>query len=168
MVAVVEIVIEDDRWSALELDALAMQAARATFRSLGLPDEGFSICVMACDDARIVGLNADFRGKPQPTNVLSWPSDERGAEVPGTAPDVPVLDEFEDGHLGDIAIAYDTCAAEALAGGKPMADHVTHLLVHGILHLLGYDHVRDADGDLMEALEARILAQLGLRDPYSA
>ena len=68
--------------------------------------------------------------------------------------------------LGDIAISYDTCAAEAAAAGKLMADHVSHLIVHGLLHLLGYDHIRAADGDLMEAAEVRILARLGLSDPY--
>jgi probable rRNA maturation factor len=99
---------------------------------------------------------------------LSWPSEERGAEVAGDVPDAPEPGEADDPEsLGDIAISYDTCAAEAVAAGKPLEDHVTHLVVHGLLHLLGYDHVRDADGDLMEATEVRILARLGLSDPYS-
>lgn len=68
-------------------------------------------------------------------------------------------------ELGDIAIAFDTCEREAAEQGKAMQDHVTHLLVHGMLHLLGYDHIRDADGDLMEATEVRILAKLGVNDP---
>jgi probable rRNA maturation factor len=70
-------------------------------------------------------------------------------------------------ELGDIAIAYETCEREAAAQGKPMADHVTHLLVHGLLHCLGYDHVDDEDAAVMEATEVRILASLGLSDPYS-
>jgi probable rRNA maturation factor len=69
-------------------------------------------------------------------------------------------------ELGDIAIAFETCEEEAAAHGKTMHDHVTHLLVHGILHLLGYDHIRDPDAELMEATEVRILAKLGLDDPY--
>ena len=69
-------------------------------------------------------------------------------------------------ELGDIAIAWDTCAAEAMAAGKPMEDHVTHLVVHGVLHLLGFDHIDDADAAQMEGLEVRILASMGLSDPY--
>src|SRR3989338_7160052 len=121
MEPLVDIVLEDARWEAFGLEALAERAALAALEELGFGAEGFSFCVMGCDDARILELNGDFRGKAKPTNVLSWPSE----------------------------------------------DHVTHLVVHGLLHLLGYDHVRDADGDLMEATEVRILARLGLSDPYS-
>jgi len=82
-------------------------------------------------------------------------------------PDLPEPGAPDDPEsLGDIAMSYDTCAAEAAEAGKPMADHVSHLIVHGLLHLLGYDHIRVADGDLMEAAEVRILARLGLSDPY--
>ncbi|WP_374395524.1 rRNA maturation RNase YbeY, partial [Tabrizicola sp.] len=103
----------------------------------------------------------------QPTNVLSWPSEERAAEVVGEAPDLPEPGEADDPEsLGDIAIAWETCAREAEAQGKPMADHVTHLLVHGVLHLLGYDHIEEEDAALMEGLEVRILASLGVSDPY--
>lgn len=168
MEPLVDIVIEDDRWEAFGLEPLATRAAAAALAGLGLGATGFTLCLMGCDDTRIAELNADFRGKPQPTNVLSWPSAERAAETPGTAPDLPepgTADEPEE--LGDIALAYETCAREAEAAGKPMADHVTHLVVHGLLHLLGYDHVDPADGDLMEATEVAILARLGLSDPYS-
>ena len=158
----VDIVIEDDRWVAFGLEPLAGHVLAAALADLGL--SGVSCVLMACDDARIAALNADFRCKPQPTNVLSWPSQQRAAAAEGA---MPIVGDPEDGELGDIAIAYDTCAAEARAAGKPMADHVSHLLVHGLLHLLGYDHLRDGDAALMEAVEVRILAQLGLDDPYS-
>jgi probable rRNA maturation factor len=163
----VETLIEDARWQAFGLPALAERAGRATLAALDLPRVGFLIGVMGCDDDRIAGLNAEFRGKPVPTNVLSWPSEERGAAEPGGMPGLPVPGEAADPEsLGDIAIAWETCAAEAAAAGKPMADHVTHLVVHGVLHLLGFDHVDDADAARMEALEVRILASLGLSDPY--
>jgi probable rRNA maturation factor len=163
----VETVIEDARWEAFGLEALAERAGRAALAGLGLPVAGFAISVMGCDDARIAALNAGFRGKPVPTNVLSWPSEDRAPDVVGEAPDLPEPGPAEDPEsLGDIAIAWETCAREAEEHGKPMADHVTHLLVHGVLHLLGYDHVEDADAALMEALEVRILATLGLSDPY--
>lgn len=164
MEPLVDVVIEDARWQGL--DALSEAAAQATFRELGMALQGFSLCVMGCDDARIAALNTDFRGKPTATNVLSWPSEERGASVAGTAPYLPHAGSVDDPeHLGDIAISYDTCHAEA--GAKSPSDHITHLIIHGILHLLGYDHIRDADGDLMESLETRIMAALGLPDPYA-
>jgi probable rRNA maturation factor len=163
----VDTMIEDARWEAFGLGALADRAAHAALAALSLRVEGYSVSLMGCDDARIAVLNADFRGKPLPTNVLSWPSEERGAEFAGEAPDPPepgLPDAPE--SLGDIAIAWETCAREAEEQGKPMADHVTHLIVHGVLHLLGYDHVEDEDAALMEALEVRILASLGVSDPY--
>lgn len=164
----VDIVIEDDRWEAFGLEALAERACRATMEELDLGAEGFQLCLMGCDDARIAELNADFRGKPRPTNVLSWPSEERAAEADGDLPEAPEPgDEDMPEELGDIAISWETCAAEAVEQGKSMADHVTHLTVHGLLHLLGYDHIRERDAALMEATEVRILATLGLSDPYS-
>ncbi|MFN5996510.1 MAG: rRNA maturation RNase YbeY [Paracoccaceae bacterium] len=163
----VETVIEDARWEAFGLAALGERAVRAALTGVGLAGEGFAVSLMGCDDARIAVLNADFRGKPQPTNVLSWPSAERGSEFAGEPPEPPVPGSTEDPEsLGDVAIAWDTCAREAEAQGKPMADHVTHLVVHGVLHLLGYDHVDDADAALMEGLEVQILASLGVSDPY--
>lgn len=163
----VETVIEDARWEAFGLSALAERAARAALAGAGLPVEGFQVSLMGCDDARIAVLNADFRGKPQPTNVLSWPSEERGAEFVGEVPEAPEPGEVDDPEsLGDIAIAFETCARESEEQGKPMADHVTHLIVHGVLHLLGYDHVEEEDAAVMEALEVRILASLGVSDPY--
>lgn len=168
MSELVDTVIEDPRWDALGLPALATRAAEAALAGLGLPTAGFSLVVMGCDDARIATLNADFRGKPKPTNVLSWPSEERAAEIYGDTPDLPGAGDADDPvELGDIAIAYETCEREAAEQGKPMTDHVTHLLVHGLLHCLGYDHEDDADAALMEATEVRILASLGLSDPYS-
>ena len=133
MAMLVDTVIEDARWAAFGLPDLAESAGRAALAGLGLGPEGFSICVMGCDDARIAVLNADFRGKPVPTNVLSWPSGERSAEFVGEAPEPPEPGLQAPVALGDIALAWETCAAEAEAQGKPMADHVTHLIVHGVL-----------------------------------
>ena len=160
-------VVEDDRWESLGLAALAEGAARAALGRLGLPPGGFEIVLLGADDARIAALNADFRGKPVPTNVLSWPAAERGAAAEGGMPEPPLPGEQAPEPLGDVALAWETCAAEAEAAGRPMADHVAHLVVHGVLHLLGYDHVRDGDAALMERTEAEILATLGVADPYS-
>lgn len=156
---IVDLVLEDARWEALGLEALAERACAAALTHLGLRDG--EIAILACDDGRIAALNGDFRDKPRPTNVLSWPSEERAALTPGGDPVPPVHPE-----LGDIAIAYDTCVREADEAGKPLADHVTHLIVHGTLHLLGYDHIDDKDAALMEGLETEILGKMGLADPY--
>ena len=158
----VDCVIEDSRWA--DIERLAQTACDATLKHLGYDPEAFEISLLACDDERISALNADFRGKPSPTNVLSWPSDERGAEADGVMPDAPALPM--DAELGDIAIAYETCAREAEEAGNAMSDHTLHLLVHGTLHLLGFDHERDQDATLMEDLETQILGKLGVRDPY--
>ncbi len=167
MEPLVETLTEDARWQSFGLDGLAEASARAVMADQGLPGEGFAISLLGCSDARIAVLNADFRGKPQPTNVLSWPSEERGAEVDGDMPDRPSPGPADmPEELGDIAISYETCMREAEEQAKPATEHVTHLIVHGVLHLLGYDHVRDGDAALMEAAEIRILAKLGLKNPY--
>lgn len=158
----VDCLIEDRRWA--ELETLAQRASDAVFAHFDMDVDAFEISLLGCNDARIAELNADFRGKPQPTNVLSWPSDERAALVDGAMPAAAKLPM--DAELGDIAIAYETCAREAAEAGKTMQDHTLHLLVHGTLHLLGFDHVRDQDATLMEGLETQILGKLGVCDPY--
>jgi probable rRNA maturation factor len=167
MEMLVDTVIEEPRWETAGLDALADRAARAVLGELGLGASGFLICVMGCDDDRIATLNADFRGKPVPTNVLSWPAEDRAPDAPGDVPESPEPGDSDDpAELGDIAIAWGVCQAEAAAQGKPFADHVTHLIAHGVLHLLGYDHMTDEDAALMEGIEVRALARLGIADPY--
>lgn len=148
-------ICEDPRWQDAHLPDLAARAAGATGRLLGL-DPALEIAVLGCDDARIAALNAAFRGKSAPTNVLSWPAEDL---APGEVPTGP--------ELGDIAIAWETCAREAEEQGKPLEAHVTHLLVHGTLHLLGHDHMTDAEAEVMEGLERDVLAGLGLPDPYA-
>ncbi|CUH68254.1 Endoribonuclease YbeY [Thalassovita gelatinovora] len=164
-------ILEDDRWQEAKLDLLAESAARAALVHLGLAPDAYEIAVLGCDDARIADLNADFREKPTATNVLSWPSEERGAEIAGDMPDLPKAgpagtDEGPAEELGDIAISYETCLREAMQAGKPLDHHITHLMVHAVLHLLGYDHIRDKDATLMEGLEIEILGKMGLPDPY--
>lgn len=167
-VVLADVVIEDPRWAALDLPALAERVARAVLGDLGLDPAGFELCVLGCDDARIAALNADFRGKPVPTNVLSWPATERSPGPDGALPQAPAPGTAQDpAALGDIAIAFDTCMAEASAQRLAAADHVMHLLVHGVLHLLGHDHDRDLDAALMENTEMRILAALGVANPYA-
>lgn len=160
----IDILIEDDRWQDADLDRLADKAIAETLSALDIACAELS--VLACDDARIATLNADFRDKAAPTNVLSWPEEDLSPVHDGAAPALPQPDPSGVLSLGDIAIAYDTCVREAAEQDKHFAAHVTHLLVHGVLHLLGYDHIRDRDATRMEALEIEILGKLGVRDPY--
>lgn len=157
-----DVIIEDARWEPFEVEQLAVRATDATLAHLGLSSDAWDTAVLFADDARLAELNGDFRGKPVPTNVLSWPSEERGASEEGAIPALPEGDP----ELGDIALAFETVMREAEAAPSVSA-HVMHLIIHGTLHLLGYDHVRDGDGDLMESIETAILAKLGLPDPYS-
>lgn len=156
----VELVIEDARWDDAGLDDLALSASAAVCGFLRL-DPVPSVVVMGCDDRRIAALNAQFRGKDRPTNVLSWPSVDHQPHPPGDWPAIPRV-----GMLGDIAISFDTCQREAAQQGKPVASHVTHLLVHAMLHLAGFDHENDPDAETMEGAERDILRQMGISDPY--
>lgn len=161
-----DVTIEDSQWDALILQSLAEKATVTTLSHLGHDPNDCEISILACSDARIAQLNDDFRDKPTATNVLSWPTTDLAAEIPGAKPIQPNPDITGELSLGDIAIAHGTCQKEAATAGIAMADHVTHLIIHGLLHLLGYDHIRDPDATLMQRLEVEILGKLGLDDPY--
>ncbi|WP_424930917.1 rRNA maturation RNase YbeY [Amaricoccus macauensis] len=156
----VEVVIEEPRWSDLDMGGLAERAAAASLVAVGMTPAGHEISLLACDDARIAELNAAFRGKEKPTNVLSWPSGELDE------PARPGLEE-EAIFLGDLALAFETCSAEAAEAGLSLEAHVTHLVVHGVLHLLGFDHEEDEEADEMERIEIKTLASLGVANPYT-
>jgi probable rRNA maturation factor len=162
----IDLLFEDDRWQGGKLAPLAQTAVDAVAEALAIP-KGYEISVLACDDAKIAILNEDFRDKATPTNVLSWPSEDRAPLIVGEEPLRLGKPSEMDAELGDIAISYDTCAREAAEQDKKFEDHVLHLLIHGTLHLLGYDHIEDADAKVMEDLERSILAKLGKPDPYS-
>ena len=162
-----DILQDDKNWSELDLTTLSEMAVDAVLKHQRLDPEIVEVSILATSDLRIAELNSDFREKPLPTNVLSWPSEDLGAEAAGGTPLPPQPDPDGTLPLGDIAIAFETCAREAEEMGKPLAEHVTHLIVHGVLHLLGYDHIRDPDATLMQGIEAEILGKLGYNDPYN-
>ena len=141
-----------------EAPALLERAARAALALAAEPGLAREVSFLLADDARVRRLNRDYRGHDKATNVLSFPAED---EVPpGEGSAGPRL-------LGDVVLALETLEREAAAQSKTLADHVSHLAVHGVLHLLGYDHARAAEADRMERLEARILAGLGIADPYA-
>lgn len=162
-----DITIEDDRWQQADIDAIASQMTTATLLHLGIDPDTCELSLLACNDARIAGLNSEFRDKPTATNVLSWPAEDLAADLAGGLPSLPEADFTGEIALGDIAISYDTCAREAADAARPMADHIRHLIVHGVLHLLGYDHIRDLDATLMENIEVVILGKMGVHNPYT-
>jgi len=179
----IEVEIEDEAWTAAlpGAESLVVAAAKAALeahpppqgevaegrrglkppapaalnplsRSATAPPEGEhrSVVVLLTDDEAVRDLNARFRDQDKATNVLSFPA----AENP-------------QGHLGDVALAYGVCAAEAAAQDKRLCDHLQHLVAHGVLHLLGYDHMNDDEAQQMEGLERVVLAGLGVADPYA-
>ena len=146
----IEVEVEDPAWTAALPEAAAV-AERAATAALG--DAAGDVVVLLTDDATVRDLNARFRDRDRPTNVLSFPAAEMS--LPGQAP-----------PLGDLVLAFEVCAAEAEAQGKSLADHLSHLTVHGVLHLLGRDHEDEAEAEAMEAEERAILASLGVADPY--
>ncbi|WP_454761980.1 rRNA maturation RNase YbeY [Caulobacter segnis] len=143
--------IEDEAWTTAEAEteALVWRAAQAVLDAHE-DIEGQGIVILLTDDDSVQALNRDFRQKDKPTNVLSFPS-----------PPNP------EGQIGDIALAYGVCAREAAEQGKPLGHHLQHLVAHGVLHLLGYDHEGDDEAEAMEALEREILAGLDVPDPYA-
>lgn len=179
-----EVMLSDARWEAALGDAEAF-ARRALNLALGeaeVPCEGLSASFLFTDDAEIAALNARFRLKDAATNVLSWPAWDLRAEAsgapPGARPALPPLRaqgdaldaldaaDVEPESLGDVALAWETVEREAVERGLAPSDHALHLAVHGVLHLLGYDHEREGDAALMEGLESRAMLAAGLADPY--
>ncbi|MEM6974547.1 MAG: rRNA maturation RNase YbeY [Pseudomonadota bacterium] len=161
----VELVVEHPGWLAALPDLIdhAGLAARLALVRAGVNATGREIAILACDNTRIAALNADFRGKPTPTNVLSWPAEDLAPPAPGQRPPAP---SRAHGPLGDIAIALETTRSEAEKAGIGLKDHVIHLILHGTLHLIGYDHETNDDAALMEGIERAAVTGLGMRDPY--
>ena len=156
----VEITFEDDRWASINFEDMVTKAFNQTLAQLGYSKSDYFVSVLACNDKKMRKLNLTFRNKDSSTNVLSWPSRDRLSSTVGDNP--KPLEQKLDAELGDIALAYETCREEATQSKTNFVFHVQHLIVHGILHLLGYDHSSDADATLMEDLESQILGNLGV------
>ncbi|MEM9964961.1 MAG: rRNA maturation RNase YbeY [Asticcacaulis sp.] len=147
----IDIEVEHEDWLDVlpEAPLCVQRAIEATFAHMGV-EEQLDIVVLLADDAEMKSLNKEFRQKNAPTNVLSFPAPE-----------------MMHPHLGDMALGFETCVREAAEQGKTLKDHLMHLSVHGALHLLGYDHIIDAEAEDMESLERNILKGLGIADPYA-
>ena len=152
MTVTIDIAVEATEWNELaSAETIVRRAIEAVLKN-ALIDNG-EVGVVLCDDAHMQELNQRWRGKDQPTNVLSFPASASGQG--------PVR------HFGDVVLAYETLNREADAESKSVETHLSHLAVHGMLHLLGSDHENDGDAEAMENLERKILAGLGIPDPYA-
>ena len=149
-----DISVPSPLWRRLPRARLIARETIAAAAENGGPGESGDVSLCLADDPALRALNLRWRGLDKPTNVLSFPAPQPGRRGDPTT-------------LGDIALAYETLAREAGDLGVPLADHYRHLLVHGFLHLIGYDHETDAEAGRMEALETRILTRLGVGDPYA-
>lgn len=148
MTGAVEFVVQAESWAKADgVEALCRSAIEAGLARVEAPRAG-AVVVLFADDATVQSLNARYRGKDKPTNVLSFPAPER------------------EGYPGDVALAFETCAREAQAAGRALAHHAAHLALHGVLHLNGYDHQEEDEASAMEALETAALAEVGIADPY--
>jgi probable rRNA maturation factor len=154
-----EVLVVADCWQGEpEAEAVIQRAIAAAAEAVDADVGDAELAVMLTDDSGIRTLNGNWRGIDKPTNVLSFPALQPTAPSrPGDAPRM----------LGDIAIAYETMRREADDEQKPFDHHLSHLAVHGFLHLIGYDHETEGEAEVMEALEQEILAQLGIPDPYA-
>lgn len=161
-----DVLIDEEAWEGSVPDAGARcrDAARAAWlvsapTQPGRRQDPVTACLLLTSDERIRDLNCRFRGLDEPTDVLSFPAVEADVLAAAGAEGPPP-------ELGDIVIALQTTLADAAREGRPIGDHLSHLVIHGMLHLLGYDHQRDEEAAKMEALEVKILAGLGIPDPY--
>ena len=155
----IDIAIEDERWASVvpDLDAFVIRAVEAALAvAPRVPEDELEISILLTDDATVRDLNRTWRGKDKPTNVLSFLAPPQPAHAGAARP------------LGDVVLAYDTMLRESEEQSKPLSHHLAHLLVHGILHLLGQDHeTGEAEAEAMEALEVVALRSLGIPDPYA-
>ncbi|MBO6548729.1 MAG: rRNA maturation RNase YbeY [Rhizobiales bacterium] len=160
----IELILEDQRWSEIDTDftflkeasllALSQEPTKSARLAMKSPHR-LAVLVMS-DDVSIRNLNKTYRGRDKATNVLSFPSTE--SLLPG--------EENEPVHIGDVILAYDYVSEEAKNEKKALQTHLSHLVVHGVLHLLGYDHETSEDAEAMETLEIKLMKQLGLENPY--
>ena len=147
-------------WASLARSAATAAIAESAFPQLGQGERSVELSVRLAGDDEVHALNAEWRGKDKPTNVLSFPMAEQD-ELGSAGEPGPEL------MLGDIILARGVCVAEAAEKGLPLENHAVHLMVHGTLHLLGYDHLDDEGAADMEGRETRALARLGIADPYA-
>ena len=164
-----DILFNDNRWKKLPFEKIVHNSINLVAEDILLTTNDYEIAILACNDLEIINLNKNFRGDSAPTNILSWPEHEYKRMKPGGFPTRIVNPtKFSKGSdfLGNLAISFDRCSSEASAGSIRFEDYTTHLIIHGFLHLIGFDHDNELDAILMEDTEKRLLSRLGIKNPY--
>ena len=162
----IDLALDDPAWldDLPDAEALAVRAATAALDA-ACPGPALAMALVLSNDERLRELNRDWRAIDKPTNVLSFPAQDLAAgDIPAPEPGMPAGLPIE---LGDVIVAHATMKREAQEAGRPLAHHLCHLVVHGALHLVGYDHEADDEADVMETMERNVLAGLGIPDPYA-
>ncbi len=153
--ATIDLCIDDESWKGVsDLENKIDMAVKAALLHLDIGNEPFGLTIVLDNNQRVESLNSAWRDKHKPTNILSFPAPENSKTDTGQT------------YLGDLILAYDVICHEAKEQRKPLATHLCHLIIHGVLHLLGFDHQNDDEARKMEQLEIKAMASLGLSDPY--
>ena len=166
---IINITFKDKRWVKIPLEEIAKGALKLIIDKFLGEDNNFEISILASDDTEIRELNKNFRGNDSSTNIISWPEHEIQSNQLDHNPDL--VDKLKSGFerltfLGNLAISFDRCSSEAEEKNIKFEDHVLHLLLHGCLHLIGFDHQNELDANLMEDIEIRLLSVVGIKNPY--
>ena len=163
------VLIEEKKWQEINLKKILLRVVEPALSFLSNLEPNYEIALLASNDKSISKLNLKYRNMGSATNILSWPEYNLKNVLPGKMPEkLPVS-----GHdnckisLGNLAVAYETCKSEANSIGISLENHMSHLLLHGFLHLVGFDHHNDLDAELMEGIEVKLLGGLGISNPYS-
>lgn len=166
-----EISVEHESWNRSNIKSIVTDCVYALFSELNLNHYNVEICFLFTNDSEVQLLNKTYRGVDKPTNVLSFPSDSIDNVYSDTWHDIPPDEEDEQYCcniciLGSIAIAYETVDRESIEQEKNFNDHLSHLIVHSVLHLLGHDHISEAAAEQMESIEIKVLSKLNIKNPY--
>ena len=165
----INIIFKDKRWVKIPLEEIGKGALKLIIDKFLGQDNNFEVSILASDDVVIRKLNKKFIGKDGSTNIISWPEHETLSNQPGHIPDlVTKLKSRSEGltFLGNLALSFERCSIEAKEKNIHFEDHILHLLLHGCLHLIGFDHQNEKDANLMEDIEIRLLSGVGIKNPY--
>ena len=165
----INVIFEDKRWVKIPLEEIAKVALKLIIERFLVKDNNFEVSLLASNDTEIRELNKSFRGNDSSTNIISWPEQEVQLREPGNCP--VQMDKFRPDSegiifLGNLAISFERCSTEAEEKNIYFDDHILHLLLHGCLHLIGFDHQNELDANLMENIEIRLLSGVGIKNPY--
>lgn len=164
-----DVVFNDRRWKQIPLEEIAVNALKLIIANFLEKDKKFGVSILASNDAELKELNRSFRGKNTSTNIISWPEHSLQTKQPGCLPkqlSKLIANYKGETLLGNLAISFERCSIEAKEKKINFEDHMFHLLLHGYLHLIGFDHQHELDANLMENIEIRLLSRVGIKNPY--